>query len=93
MYQHGYNISLVEMVDKISNPLVKASMTEWMYKALDAFPTPADYVKALSTCESVQSHTFTSCFPLHTLLYASQLRHNPALLALAGYATFPKMKP
>lgn len=51
LYQHTYNITLVEMVDKISNPPVKAFMTEWMNKKLDSFPTPADYAKALSICK------------------------------------------
>ena len=51
MYQHGYNISLVELVDRIADPPVKASMTEYMYKKLDSFPTPTDVAKALSTCK------------------------------------------
>lgn len=52
LFQHGYNISLVEVVDKIASPLVKNSYVEWTYKKLDEFPTPADYALALTTCIS-----------------------------------------
>lgn len=59
MYQHGYNISLVELVDKIADPPVKASMTEYMYKKLDSFPTPTDVAKALSTCKYINLPSIT----------------------------------
>lgn len=50
MYQHGYNISLVDMVDKIASPLVKQFLTSITYKKLDVWPTPADYAHAVSVC-------------------------------------------
>ncbi|CAL5224479.1 g7172 [Coccomyxa viridis] len=49
VYQHGYNLSMPELVDKIASPTVKASMTEWTYKKLDSFPTPTDYANALAS--------------------------------------------
>ena len=49
VYQHGYNLSLAELVDKIASPSVKKSMTEWTYKKLDSFPTPMDYAESLAT--------------------------------------------
>ena len=49
VYQHGYNLSLAELVDKIASPTVRSSMLEWTYKKLDSFPTPIDYAKALAT--------------------------------------------
>ena len=49
VYQHGYNLSMPELVDKIASPTVKASMTEWTYKKLDSFPTPLDYTDALAS--------------------------------------------
>jgi hypothetical protein len=48
LFQHEYNISLVELVDKIASPLVKKSLMAWTYKKLDSFPSPADYVEALT---------------------------------------------
>ena len=49
VYQHGYNLSLAELVNKIASPTVRRSMLEWTYKKLDSFPTPIDYAKALAT--------------------------------------------
>ena len=49
VYQHGYNLSMPELVDKIASPTVKASMLEWTYKKLDSFPTPLDYANALAS--------------------------------------------
>ncbi len=49
VYQHGYNLSLAELVDRIASPTVRSSMLEWTYKKLDSFPTPIDYAKALAT--------------------------------------------
>ena len=51
MYTHGYNISLVDMVDKIASPLVKKFLTALTYRKLDTFPTPVDYARALGVCE------------------------------------------
>lgn len=51
MYTHGHNISLVDLVDKIASPLVKEAMLHRTYKKLDSWPTPADYTKAINTCE------------------------------------------
>ena len=48
MYQHGYNISLVDMVDRVASPLVKQFLTSITYKKLDVWPTPADYAHAVS---------------------------------------------
>ena len=52
VYQHGYNLSLAELVDKIASPTVRRSMLEWTYKKLDSFPTPMDYAEALATGDS-----------------------------------------
>ena len=49
VYQHGYNLSLAELVDKIASPTVRSSMMEWTYKKLDSFPTPIDYAEGLAT--------------------------------------------
>ncbi|EIE27340.1 amidase signature enzyme [Coccomyxa subellipsoidea C-169] len=49
LFQHGYNISLVELVDKIASPMVKDAMIQRTYKKLDSYPTPADYTLALDT--------------------------------------------
>ena len=49
VYQHGYNLSLAELVDKIASPTVRKSMIEWTYKKLDSFPTPIDYAEGLAT--------------------------------------------
>ena len=49
VYQHGYNLSMPELVDKIASPTVRASMMEWTYKKLDSFPTPIDYADALAS--------------------------------------------
>ncbi len=51
MYTHGYNISLVDLVDRIDSPLVKEAMLHRTYKKLDSWPTPADYTKAINNCE------------------------------------------
>ncbi|CAK0787711.1 hypothetical protein CVIRNUC_010933 [Coccomyxa viridis] len=49
VYQHGYNLSLAELVDKIASPTVRKSLIEWTYKKLDSFPTPIDYAESLAT--------------------------------------------
>lgn len=59
LYTHGYNISLVDMVDKIASPLVKKFLTALTYRKLDTFPTPADYARALGICESVYEFGLT----------------------------------
>ncbi|CAL8463001.1 g2535 [Coccomyxa elongata] len=49
LFQHGYNISLVDLVDKIATPIVKDIMITRTYKKLDSYPTPADYALAMNT--------------------------------------------
>ena len=50
LFVHGYNVSLVDLVDKIASPMVKESMIARTYKKLDSYPTPADYALALDIC-------------------------------------------
>ncbi len=50
LFQHGYNISLVDLVDKIATPIVKDVMITRTYKKLDSYPTPADYALVMNTC-------------------------------------------
>ena len=47
LYTHGYNLSVVELVDKIASPPVKKALLHRTYKKLDSWPTPADYAHAL----------------------------------------------
>ena len=61
LFQHGYNISLVDLVDKIATPIVKDVMMTRTYKKLDSYPTPADYTLALNTCVLLL-HLITTCF-------------------------------
>ena len=56
VYQHGYNLSMPELVDRIASPTVKASMLEWTYKKLDSFPTPLDYANALASGDHAMAH-------------------------------------
>ena len=57
VYQHGYNLSLAELVDKIASPTVRKSMIEWTYKKLDSFPTPIDYAEGLAT-GTTEAHSY-----------------------------------
>ncbi len=50
VYQHGYNISMVDLVDKMASPMLKKGMTSRLKKKLDSYPTPADYTLAINTC-------------------------------------------
>ena len=65
MYTHGYNISLVDMVDRIASPLVKKFLTALTYRKLDTFPTPADYARALGVCAPPSALTLS---PLRSLI-------------------------
>ena len=47
IFQHGYNLSLVELVDKIATPHVKNYLTKMTFKSLTAYPTPKDYTEIL----------------------------------------------
>jgi hypothetical protein len=53
LYTHGYNISLVHLVDSIATPAVKKIMREFTTRKLDTYPTPADYAHAVSVCASL----------------------------------------
>ncbi len=52
VYQHGYNISMVDLVDKMASPMLKKGMSSRLKKKLDSYPTPADYTKVINTCTS-----------------------------------------
>lgn len=60
MFQHSYNLSLVDLVDKIASPLVKEAMIQRTYKKLDAYPTPADYAMALDDCKRLTLNPLTA---------------------------------
>jgi hypothetical protein len=100
MYTHGYNISLVDMVDKIASPLVKKFLTDITYKKLDSYPTPADYAHAVSTCahaaffepaRSPAAPVLHSCMSHERgARFLRQLADPSAWVA--GWAAVPKLK-
>lgn len=48
LYQHGYNISMVDLVDKMASSFLKKGMSSRLKKKLDSYPTPADYTLAIN---------------------------------------------
>ena len=51
LFQHGYNLSLVELVDKIATPHVKKYLSDMTFKSLNDYPRPKDYAQILDECE------------------------------------------
>ena len=51
LYQHEYNLSLVDLVDRIATPHVKKYLEAMTFKSLNAYPTPKDYAEILDSCE------------------------------------------
>ena len=49
LYQHRYNITLTELIDRIDSPLIKASMEGWAYRDLEDWPSPQQYLYMLAT--------------------------------------------
>ena len=47
LFQHGYNLSLVDLVDKIATPHVKKYLSDMTFKPLNVFPSPRDYADIL----------------------------------------------
>lgn len=51
LFQHGYNLSLVDLVDKIATPHVKKYLSDMTFKSLNDYPTPKDYAQILDERE------------------------------------------
>lgn len=49
LYQHRYNLTLTELIERIDSPLVKSSMEGWAYRDLEDWPSPQDYLHMLGT--------------------------------------------
>lgn len=45
LFQHKYPVTLSELVENITAPLVRAEFEKWVYKPMDAWPTPEDYIR------------------------------------------------
>ena len=51
LFQHCYNLSLVDLVDKIATPHVKKYLSDMTFKSLNEYPTPKDYAQILDERE------------------------------------------
>ncbi|CAK0784780.1 hypothetical protein CVIRNUC_007984 [Coccomyxa viridis] len=49
LYQHEYNLSLVDLVDRIATPHVKKYLEAMTFKSLNDYPTPKDYAEILDS--------------------------------------------
>ena len=45
LFQHRYPVTLSELVENITAPLVREEFEQWVYKPMDAWPTPEDYIR------------------------------------------------
>ena len=51
LYQHGYNLSLVDLVNRIATPHVKTYLEAMTLKSLNDYPSPKDYAEILDSCK------------------------------------------
>ena len=49
LYQHRYNFTLPDLIDRIDSPLVRESMEEWTFGDLSRWPTPQEYLHMIGT--------------------------------------------
>lgn len=61
IFQHGYNLSLVDLVDRIATPHVKKYLSDMTFKPLNTFPSPKDYAEILDSCAHPLSSSHLAC--------------------------------
>lgn len=70
LYQHGYDLTLNELVDQISAPIIRKILLNAMHTSVDSSPTPAEYFHMINEGSSASLLIVTE-------LVTMMLRHLP----------------
>ena len=61
LWQHRYNLTLSDLIDKIDSPIIKTSMEGWAYRDLEDWPNPQQYLYMLATGDRLVTMSTKPC--------------------------------